>query len=122
MKILPHVLQDIVPFGTATQKGITKKFTASAMNVLVLPRKCLLLLFYFVTDSISDIMITLGRTITDDTSIPEKILSNIASMTNFFTRNKVILIPGEWTSLLSELVGRIVSEQNKQMPWQNLDE
>ena len=64
----------------------------------------------------------LGKTLTSNGSVWEKIVSNIGPATNIFSHIVELPLSGKWFSLLNDLVVGIKKEQMKPIPWQNLDE
>ena len=67
-------------------------------------------------------VMTLVKSLTDDSSILDKILSNVVSAAKLLSNNKVVLSPGGWVEIFSELVFKIAAEAKKDTPWENFDE
>lgn len=83
--------------------------------------KTLTVFTLFHLDSASDIIITFARSISENSTLWEKILGNVGSVANFISDNELLLLPGGLFDVTSRLTFKIIKELNNPMPMMGFD-
>ena len=74
------------------------------------------------TDSVSDAVLTLAKSLTDNSSIWDKILTNVASVTDFLSDTQLLSgADGGVMDVARRLIFKIMKEIDNPKPWQGFD-
>ena len=77
--------------------------------------------YCFFLDSISDVIIELTGSITDNSTILQKVFVNIASVAEFMAKNQLLLLPGGFLDVTSRLALQVTRDLNNPGPWEGFD-